>query len=426
LLPVGDARAEILPFGQIIFVPPLPSVETGAAPNATSIRGFVERENFTLPVDLEVDFMEPGLYDSEDSLPSVRPIIRAGTVVNSIFLHADSLASNRPGVKGTVYTSSVVFDTDILGVIIRRSTFDLLGNGTDAPIGAEGTVYPFGASSFRGIEFGDNKENVFLIDKRTLQVRFNTVEAIDQVRVITAPRSDGGPGVPLNCGTDVDLGGFITCFYQVILSRSPGPAEIDGWKGFLGLNPNTFGARALVHGFFDSAEQLGRPVTARSQIEALYRAVLGREPDESGRLSWENALVQRYNTILPGFVTSPEFQGLLGSTDAATIITRFYQQVLLRDPDPDGLTAWLNYLAATGNYVGLAMGFLNSPEYLSTPRTLADHVTILYRTFLGRDPEQAGLDGWVGFLAGHYGVIQDSFIASPEFQGRFFRALALP
>jgi len=41
-----------------------------------------------------------------------------------------------------------------------------------------------------------------------------------------------------------------------------------------------------------------------------------------------------------------------------------------------------------------------SLEYLSVPRTLADHVIVLYRTLLAREPDAGGLAGWVEYLAG--------------------------
>ena len=59
-------------------------------------------------------------------------------------------------------------------------------------------------------------------------------------------------------------------------------------------------------------------------------------------------------------------------------------------------------------------GFLASPEYCT------DKVTNLYVTFLGRQPDAAGLAGWVkSMTAGAaFQQIQLGFLTSPEYQAR--------
>src|SRR5262249_41595925 len=160
-------------------------------------------------------------------------------------------------------------------------------------------------------------------------------------------------------------------------------------------NANPLGARRFVHAFLDSPEHLNQRVTVESQVTLLYRALLGREGDPNGLAGWEAILLGRYNTVIPGFVNSSEFRRLLQTTPPATLIVRFYQNVLNRTPSDAEVQAWLDQLARTGDYAGLAIGFLNSPEYLAQPRSLAEHVTILYRTFLDREPDPNGLAGWV-------------------------------
>ena len=74
------------------------------------------------------------------------------------------------------------------------------------------------------------------------------------------------------------------------------------------------------------------------------------------------------------------------------------------------------------DYRGAAKAFFESPEYNSVPRTLAEHVRILYRTFLGREPEAGATAPWVSFLVAQRGGMADTFILSPEFQF-IFRSL---
>ncbi len=55
---------------------------------------------------------------------------------------------------------------------------------------------------------------------------------------------------------------------------------------------------------------------------------------------------------------------------------------------------------------------------MTGPLSLAQHVTILYATFLGRAPDVPGRDGWVDFLDAQFQPIYNGFIDSAEFQGR--------
>src|SRR5262249_54047495 len=116
--PALPARAAIFADGLIdVLASPPPSVLKDALASDDKITGFVERENFTLPTDVQVDFTEPGVYDSVATLPATRPRIPAGTVVSSFFVHSDQA---RDAHQGRAILSVLKFDTDILGVIILK------------------------------------------------------------------------------------------------------------------------------------------------------------------------------------------------------------------------------------------------------------------------------------------------------------------
>jgi hypothetical protein len=65
--------------------------------------------------------------------------------------------------------------------------------------------------------------------------------------------------------------------------------------------------------------------------------------------------------------------------------------------------------------------FFNSLEYLAVPRTLADHVTILYRALLAREPDAREQALWVDDLAGQLTTLEDNVMASPEFEAHVYR-----
>ena len=74
-------------------------------------------------------------------------------------------------------------------------------------------------------------------------------------------------------------------------------------------------------------------------------------------------------------------------------------------------------MVATGRLEDTAVVFLASPELESRPLTFRDYVRILYRTFLGREADTPGLDGWESVLrAALLDVINAGFVPSAEFQ----------
>jgi subtilisin family serine protease len=221
----------------------------------------------------------------------------------------------------------------------------------------------------------------------------------------------------------VRLQDFVGGFYGSVLGREADAAELTGWVSFLLANPTPAAASALVHGFLDGPEYLARPVTLASHVTLLYDLLLGRAPDAAGLVDWVGRLQAQYDTALPGFVASAEFQRLVPDVHdrprVGAVVTRLYQQVLGRDPSASEVSPWTDYIGATGDLVGVARGFLGSAEYNGTPRTLVEHVGVLYRSFLGRDPTAGEVPPWVGYFETFRIGVEDAFIGSPEFQGRF-------
>ena len=215
------------------------------------------------------------------------------------------------------------------------------------------------------------------------------------------------------------LGPFVTGFYTEILARQPAEQELSDWISFLLRHPVATGSTALVAGFFNSDENLHQPTTLNEYVTRLYQTILQREPSAAEAQAWVDvALVPAMNTLVPGFVNSAEFQQLLRTTPATDVLTRFYRLVLGREPDAAGLAGWNAFLARTGDWMTVTTGFLDSAEYVAGERSFAEHVAILYRTFLGREPDAAGLQGWLAILTTQLSSIQSGFTQSPEFQQR--------
>ena len=80
-------------------------------------------------------------------------------------------------------------------------------------------------------------------------------------------------------------------------------------------------------------------------------------------------------------------------------VTRLYQNFLGREPDNGGLEAWTDALTskrATGAKV--VYGFVYSQEFQSNPLSNEAFVTALYVTILGREPDESGMEAWTDVL----------------------------
>jgi hypothetical protein len=124
-----------------------------------------------------------------------------------------------------------------------------------------------------------------------------------------------------------------------------------------------------------------------------------------------------------GFLPSAEFQSLVpdrrNAAQVRPVVTRFYTEILGRAPEAAGLESWVQYITTTRDLEGAAIGFLASSEFEARALTFRGYVTVLYRTFLGRDPDPGGLDTWESALRRHLlDTVNGSFIPSSEFQGR--------
>ncbi len=80
-------------------------------------------------------------------------------------------------------------------------------------------------------------------------------------------------------------------------------------------------------------------------------------------------------------------------------VKRIYIYVLDREPEEEGAAFWSDELynfRRTGAQV--AMDFLFTPEFEARNTTDDQFVTILYKTFFGRDPEEEGFNFWTSEL----------------------------
>jgi hypothetical protein len=99
-------------------------------------------------------------------------------------------------------------------------------------------------------------------------------------------------------------------------------------------------------------------------------------------------------------------------------VTRFYRLILGREPDPAGLNGWVDDLQ-NGNKTAcdIAFGFVFSLEFIDRATSDDEFVAIMYHAFFDRDPDVAGFNGWLDVLqsGGLRKDVLEGFLFSQEF-----------
>ena len=220
--------------------------------------------------------------------------------------------------------------------------------------------------------------------------------------------------------------------YQQCLSRNPDQEGLDGWSSQ--LEKDYMKGADIAKSFVFSKEMLNKNLSNSSFVDVLYRAMMGREADASGKAGWVNQLEKGYMTrmeITKSFVESKEFTKICesyginrGTYDASVaplekFVSRFYKLCLERNADQAGLYGWVNNLKNKYmNGAQIADAFFFSKEFQNRNISNEKYVELLYRTILGREADASGKAGWVNQLNKGYMTRRDilkSFVESKEF-----------
>lgn len=223
--------------------------------------------------------------------------------------------------------------------------------------------------------------------------------------------------VQINDVTTQQTKNFVSRLYTVALGRDAEEAGLNDWTNRLLTKQEN--AAQVARGFFFSDEFKNRNYSDEEFVELLYQTMFGRAGDEGGTQYWlsclENGVSREY--VYHGFAESQEFSELCSNygldrgsvtlsqyrdrnADATGFIARLYTKMLGRKFDEDGLEYWCKaYLTGEKSIEVIASdGFLHSEELKNMNLSNEEFVTRMYETFLNREPEEAGLNDWVGRL----------------------------
>jgi len=234
------------------------------------------------------------------------------------------------------------------------------------------------------------------------------------------------------CNTE-EIEAFVTRFYQLCLSREPDQEGLDGWV--TALLKGTLTGGDVGFGFIFAEEFLEKNTTNEEYLQILYEAFFNRDPDSAGRQGWLDALDggSSRQDILNGFIYASEFAALCEAygikafeghitkaqkESVMAFVTRFYQECLGREADSVGLEGWVaDLLNGIQTGADVAWGFIYSPEFVVKDTSNEQFLTILYKAFFDRNPDQGGWDTWLAELEAGKDplVVLNGFIYSQEF-----------
>ena len=215
---------------------------------------------------------------------------------------------------------------------------------------------------------------------------------------------------------------FVTLLYENVLGRLP---DVPGLNGWISNITNGMSRAEVVRRFSESQEHVNLTEPDREAFEGdadasvyapriyrLYEGIFGREPDAGGFAGWlENfANGVSFQEAIARFIDSQEFENQYAGTDDEGFLTNLYQNVLDRDPDDAGLAGWLNNLMTGWTRADVVERFVESTEFIiNTGDALIDFM----RDFGGGDVISAGAGE--NLVSG--GAFADTFVFTVEDQG---------
>ncbi|NTW38564.1 MAG: DUF4214 domain-containing protein [Cellulomonadaceae bacterium] len=149
----------------------------------------------------------------------------------------------------------------------------------------------------------------------------------------------------------------------------------------------------------------------RAYVTKVYDDLFHRAPDPAGLATWTGQLASGtpYGAVANAITSSDEYRSRL--------IRGSYTTYLDRGPDSAGLAFWLDRMSGGQHIEDMQAGFIASDEFYArgggTPR---GWVTRLYQTVLGRTAAAGEVDWWVSAIAAgmNRGTVARGFLYSSE------------
>ena len=235
---------------------------------------------------------------------------------------------------------------------------------------------------------------------------------------------------------------FVERMYTKALGREADAAGVEYWTDTLMKKEKT--AAEVGYGFIFSDEYKNKNAKDDAFVEMLYNVFMDRKSDPSGKEHWVGLLKKGYSRryVYRKFAHSQEFSDICKDykitrgvitldserdrwPELTEYVGRLYDKALDRHPDDDGMNWWCtNIKNHTMTPVAAAESFILSPEFEAKGLNNEEYIKVLYRTFMGREYDQDGMNYWLGRINSGESrrTILRCFAGCPEFAAIAARA----
>lgn len=212
------------------------------------------------------------------------------------------------------------------------------------------------------------------------------------------------------------INSFVTRLYEKVLGRQPEEGGKAYWASEL-LNRRKSGA-SVGYGFVFSEEYENKKTSNEDFVEMLYVVFMDRSSDAAGKAFWLDCLNQGLSReyVFQGFAHSQEYTNICNSygiergtvtlsqprdlnPNLTKFVNRIYEKAMGRNGEEDGLNYWCNTIQTGAKTpISVAEYFITSEEFRNKNLSNEEYIKVLYRTFMGREYDQSGLNYWLGEL----------------------------
>ena len=228
--------------------------------------------------------------------------------------------------------------------------------------------------------------------------------AIAAAAAMTVPASAAPLGIaPMMQSADT----AIRRAFQGVLSREPTAAELRRYRVLMNqYNWTEADIRKDLRDRPDYQRYSNNQSTMRPEtiIRTAYRDILGRDPDPEGMRTYRSNIVDRgwsEQDVREALRNSPEYaSGAFRDRSADRIIRRAYQDILGREPDPEGLANYRRNIVQDGwDEQDVRQALRKSDERRGVVRAqnsvsdaqAAEIVRRAYQSVLKREPDESGM-----------------------------------
>lgn len=195
---------------------------------------------------------------------------------------------------------------------------------------------------------------------------------------------------------------WLVSLYDTVFARPADLGGLDHWLARVAAGGER--SRLVVARSFLNSEE-----GARNEAVIAYQELLGREPDPQGLEFWTAFLrTGSVNTLRFQHLASAEYFENTGGTNRS-YVEQLYRDILDREIDPQGLAFYI------GRLDGGTPTWWVSRSIYESPESLGNRVTAYYDDIVGRAPDAEEIaDGVEQILAEDERAVQAALLASDE------------